>query len=731
MTRQIIPVEFEYRDKVKKFGLVVCDQQIATVCDPIENEYGVFEDVEVLIEGMSYDDIIKNFPATPAMRRQGHKYSMIDLMRSIIYEEYKFTGIDREPGNVRHFWYTHLKYIVEDVLGLGETDSIKTTINKAWGDVIVSGLVTYEGMNVYSKKENIRHSVIRDSPFANLIIATEKEDLFSKLVWIPQLFNCTQIAGGGQPSRAVSRAFILELKTNKVDIDQDFYMCVISDLDPAGYYIQEAFRAQLEKAIEYYGGEGTIEIIRLFVRKDQVTQSLIEHRAMKCEDINAMSESAKKAENTKWEYFCKMTGGGLYKYKDGEKYRAKLELDAFGSDNIERSIIRELLKVIAESSDESMIMIPEIMRIFNEERVEAIEDILKKHKDDWLQPVIDEFLSNTNTLQRELESTTRSEKRQEHDDHDERTEPVSTKYNEAQARVENIIDERIDAEEEIIQDYRIERGFDVTLEYIEEQIRMLENLRYTIDEEVRANCPDEYNEIERLREMWRKVRDFLDEREKVEMEPLIEEHKKILADIELRDQFRIGELDKFRRWKSTLFDPILQQIKRQIENGMSIENLDYWYRDLEADGRTKPHISLLMSESDALVERDISAWEQPDEGILPVFAENDLLQKASETKDENVGRVRRGFTSDFLGEMRIILLERGEFIDVIYPEIPEFDDIGVEIQELHEKIEKDIDDENYKEPDEEGEDNDDQEDNQEDDSHNDNDGQEGLGSLFK
>lgn len=700
MTRQIIPVEYEYRDKTKKFGLVVCDKQIATVCDPIENEYGVFEDVKVLVEGMSYENIIDNFPATPAMRRQGHEYSMIDLMRSIIYEEYKLTGIDREPGNVRHFWYTHLKYIIEDVLGLGETDSIKTTINKAWGDVIVSGLVTYEGMNVYSKKENIRHSVIRDSPFANLIIATEKEDLFSKLVWIPQLFNCTQIAGGGQPSRAVSRAFILELKNNKVDIDQDFYMCVISDLDPAGYYIQEAFRAQLEKAIEYYGGEGTIEIMRLFVRKDQVTQSLIEHRAMKCEDINAMIESARKAEDTKWEYFCRMTDGGLYKYKDGEKYRAKLELDAFGSDNIERSIIRELLKVIAETSDESMIMIPEIMRIFNEERVEAIEDILKKHKDDWLQPVIDEFLSNTNTLQKELESTTRSEKREEQRDHDERTEPVVTKYHEAQARVDNIIDERIDAQEEYIQDYRIERGFDVTLEYIEEQIRMLENLRYTIDEEVRANCPDEFNEIERLRRMWKKVRDFLNEREKVEMEPLIEEHKKILADIKLRHQFRIGELDKFRRWKSTLFDPILQQIKRQIEDGMSIENLDYWYRDLEADRRTKPHISLLMSESDALIERDISAWEQPDEGILPVFAENDLLQKASKTKDENVGRVRRGFTSDFLGDMRIILLERGEVIDVIYPEIPEFDDIGGELQELHEKIEKDIEDENYKEPDE-------------------------------
>lgn len=28
MTREIIPVVFEYRDKVRKFGLVVCEQQI-------------------------------------------------------------------------------------------------------------------------------------------------------------------------------------------------------------------------------------------------------------------------------------------------------------------------------------------------------------------------------------------------------------------------------------------------------------------------------------------------------------------------------------------------------------------------------------------------------------------------------------------------------------------------------------------------------------------------------
>jgi len=690
LSRQLIPVEFEYRGSNRKFHLVVCDQQIATVCEPIENEYGVFEDVEVIKEGMNYEDIKENFPPTPHMANQGYEYSMIDLIRSIIYEEFSQTGIDRETGNVRHFWYTHLKYIIEDVLGLGETESVKTTINKAWGDLVISGLVTYEDMNIISSKENIRHSTVRDSPFANLIVASEKEDLFDKLSWIPKLFNCTLIAGGGQPSRAVARSFILELRENGVDLDQHFYMCVISDLDPAGYYIQEAFKAQLEKAIEYYGGSGDIEIFRLFVRKDQITQTLIEKRAMKCEDINAASDSARKAEDTKWEYFCSVTEGGLYKEKDGIKYRAKLELDAFGSETIERAIIVELLKIIQETNDESMIMIPEIMRVFNEQRVGAIEDILRKHKDDWLQPIIDEFLSSTETLEDDLNDITREETIQEYDDHEDRTRDTKEKYEEARDRVHDNITDRIGYQEEMIQKYQISRGFDKTLDYIDQQIEMLKKLKQIIWDEIRTDCPSEFLEIERLQDIENNVIKFLNNREEIDMEPFEEEHRNILADIESRERYRMKELNKFRRWKSTLFDPPLQQLKRQIEDKMSITNLDYWYRDLEKDLRTRPHVALLMSEPNMLLVEDLSAWEQPVEGILPVFTEDDLLKKASNLKDENIGRVRRGFTQDFLGGMKKILLEKGEFIEVVYPDVPKFDDIEGEVQELKEKISESI-----------------------------------------
>ena len=67
-------------------------------------------------------------------------------------------------------------------------------------------------MDIFSAKEAGRISIIKDSPFNNIIIAVEKQNFFETFKWIPHLFNCTLITAGGAPSRAVTRRFILELK---------------------------------------------------------------------------------------------------------------------------------------------------------------------------------------------------------------------------------------------------------------------------------------------------------------------------------------------------------------------------------------------------------------------------------------------------------------------------------------------------------------------------------------
>jgi hypothetical protein len=679
MGREVLPIEYEYRGETSRFGLVVCDQQIATICQPIENEEGFYENYTILRQGMSLDEIEENFPPTPLMAKQGKTYSLMDLIRSIIYEEFQNSNGMREPGNVRHFWYTHLKYIMDEVLGIGETESVKTAINRAWADLVVSGLVTYEGLNITSAKENIRHSAIRDSPFSDIIVAVEKEDLFDKFKWIPKLFNCTLIAGGGQPSRAVARSFILDLSNNGVDLDQHFFMCVISDLDPDGYYIQEAFKSQLESAIQFYGGSGSIEIRRLFVRKDQISQKLIDFQAMPYGSLNIRKESVRKAEDTKWEWFCSVTDGGVYKAKDGVEQRARLELDAFGSNTIEKSIVRELLDIIHQTNDESMIMIPEIMRVFNELRLDVIKDLAKRHRDAWLQPIIDDYLSQTDALERDLRNETEREVDSENERYQEATAPTREKYSEQRDRVNSKTRDRRDVQEDLIEDYRIEKGFRKTLDYIDEQIEMLERLRSIIDDQTAVEMEDAFNEIDLIEEEGVSATKKIDEMEESEMVPFNEEHRDLLQDLRNRHLYRMRILDLFRQEKTTKFGPLEQEVLRQVSLRMSIEEMRFWYVDLEGDHRTRPHISRLMTDPDALMVDEISAWDQAERGSTPVFAEDDLLQQASERKDEHVGMVRRGFTPAFQEAMVSILQERGE-------------DLGSEIGELHERIKRGIDD---------------------------------------
>jgi len=493
------PIVYEYGGKTRSFNLVECDEQITTICEVFEQDDCDEFEIRVVSEGMTYAQICEHFPP---IRKGSYDFSLVDIMRAIIFEAFRDEGDGLDGGNVRHFWYTHLKFIVEDILRLGETSSVKGAINTAWQDLIVSGLVTYEGMKIVSAKENVRRSFVRDSPFSNLIIAVEKENLFDTFEWIPELFNSTLITAGGQPSRAVSRSFVRELRDNCVDLDQTFYMATISDLDPAGYYIQEAFRKQLEKAIEFYGGSGHVVIRRLFVTVNQVSSNLLKHKVMPCEDVGAKSVGAKKSEDTKWDYFCDQTitdsnpDGGLYKVDAGVRRRAKMELDAFPNHIIEKHIIEELLKIIHDTSDESLIMIPEIMRIFALLKDDVRDEIFKNHRDDWLTPIIELFLEKANLLKDEMEVLTDNEESIENDRYVKEIYPIHERFEELRKTEKEVCEIVREEQEEVIDEYKEEHGFDVRLADIEEEIERLEEEATDIDDKIHDDCGEQFEAIE-------------------------------------------------------------------------------------------------------------------------------------------------------------------------------------------------------------------------------------------
>lgn len=388
------------------------NRQIATICDTVENPETHKIDTTISKPGMTKEEIMHHFP--PYRGRCRGLCNAERLIGSIIYEAYRKEALlgKLEPGNVRSFWYTHLKAILVGMFQKEDNQNLDCIINKAWGCVIDSGVVTYEEMNITSEKESGRLSVVKDSPFNNIIIAVEKLSFFNSFSWLPKLFNCTLITAGGQPSRAVTRRFIFELKELGVDLGQDFYMCTASDLDPSGYHIQEAFKKQLEKAIEFYGGTGKIEISRLFIRKDQVTPELLIAQGIPWGYKNKEDEKKElvdKMQDTIWERFCEKTDGGLYIPKPGgwtgkvivkdgkEMVRALLEMNVFPLSIIEHALIKELLKIIRETNDETKIMIPEIMRVFNELKSEVEE------KEDEKQERLPELFEKKEKLEEQIE----------------------------------------------------------------------------------------------------------------------------------------------------------------------------------------------------------------------------------------------------------------------------------------------------------------------------------------
>lgn len=643
-----IEQEYYYDNKLKKTKVrFFPDKSIATIT---ETTFTGDESIEVGIveEGMTREELEEYFPPMTIHQNFGNTFNLSKIIRSVIYEAYVKEGINIEEGNVRNFWYTHLKKIITEILGLGETDTVLSSINDSWGQMINSGLVNYEGMNIVGGKEDSRLSVVKDSPFSNLIVAVEKVDYFHKYKWIPRLFNSTLITAGGQPSRTVARAFIRQLKDLGVNLDQNFFMCTVSDLDPAGYYIQDAFRKQFESALEYYGGSGSVEIRRLFVRRDQVTDELLSAQAMPCRD-KAKSDSAKKAEDTKWEYFCRETNGGIYISTNGKQVRALLEMNAFSKEVIEQSIIKELLKIIFETNDESKIMIPEMMRVFEEMKLDVSESIYEYWKKQLIQPLINHFL----------------------DDTDKWSTQISNIYWENKDTIEERYDEQID---ELNKEAREqEPELYEQKDDLEEKISELENKLSDIDAEIGEKCSEIFEKVEAL------------ESEK-EDEITIERNKR---------EYREKKLEEFKDEKATVFNPLEQELKNNIlEYATTSTELLFYFKDIEQMNRFRPHIGRLLTQPNLLLVDNLSCFEHP----VNTFTETDLLHKASKVKDENVGNVRNAFPKVFTDEMKKFISEimQKKTFSIDEDKV-EYTDLSEEVKQAMDTTEEAIDDGSWEE----------------------------------
>lgn len=616
-------------------------RQIATICETYDNPATGKIETTITQPGMNREELLKYFS------KKDGSINIEYLIRSIIYEAYQKEGLtgNIDGGNVRHFWYTHLKTIIVRILGKNDDDSISSAINRAWKHAINSGAVTYEAMGIYSDKESGRVSIVKDSPFNNIIIAVEKQNFFDTFNWIPRLFNCTLITAGGQPSRAVARRFIFELKNDGVDLDQTFHMCIASDLDPAGYYIQQAFKEQFDLAIKYYGGIGRVEIHRLFVRKDQVTDELLD-----AQGIAWNPDNDKKSIETIWNNFCNKTDGGLYIPKpdgwtgktevidDKEMVRALLELDAFSTSVIEKSFVKELLKIIRVTSDETKIMIPEIMRVFDEIRSIISDELYDEWNDKLIDPLKREFLKDTQQWKEFIENTRRDA------------------LDEINDRYDSLVDEKDQEKHD-----RVPELYDKK-EELENKIQELEDELSDVESDIDDKCSDINDEI-----------DELETKRADEKQPIYNDYN-----------FRMKKYNDFNEEHIAIFNPVEQGLKNDIHQ--KLIDLDYRFKALEIRDEIKTEIAGLCINTDLLLKNNISCFEHP----TPAFHGDNYLEKASLLKDVHIGNVRDSFPHRLLNGMKQIW--RNDARDFIFElgETIEMQDLSDEVKSAMDTTEEEL-----------------------------------------
>jgi hypothetical protein len=603
------------------------DKQIASIADAyFDEETGLFE-VELKELGMTREEIEFHFPPPPSSVAKAIKnnkiplsFNMRKLMRSMIYEEWSKQGNKRPAGNVRRFFYTNVIYTFTRIMEFKNMESLYTSLNNAWGDLINSGMITYEDMNITSGKGEWLHSFARHSPFSNFIICVEKESLLQSLSWIAKIFRTTIVTAGGQPSRSAIRNFVKELVDWKCDVDKLFNLLIITDLDPAGDYIEGAFNSQIDKAVKYYNDKkgGTEEPSRLFLTLDQISDGLLNEFAVPAFDKNATTKQAIKSAKTKIKRFREKLG------KDCDRLMIddvmmKVELEVIKPHQMERKIVSEFIKLI---EDHSLIIIPEIMNETETQRNNVIHTFYEEYIEENVNPLIEEFLepvdegkNDINDLgteqQQKIKSTYNKIEREMTKDRYNMEDLIDEQYKPMINKYEEYVDDLVSEEEKEIEDLE---------KQIEDLEKQIEELKDVIEEKV-GMYREEIDEIDYHR---KEIHNHLYNKQEHLLKPEKQLRDELIKKVQEEWEKYIKKLDDFKAQQRGKFGSHLKSVEVQYQEELNSEKFPVYFDEIETNENIQKQMAYLLTEPELLLDEKKSCLQHP----KPVFREDDILEAA-------------------------------------------------------------------------------------------------------
>lgn len=171
---------------------------------------------------------------------------IVQLIGNIAWQAYnwiKAGRLDPFDGNLRSFWYSHIKPVLGRVLPAvneGHYGAMSAVFAKYVGGY---GLFRYADFGFVEDNDSLR--AIGDR-HPQVIVLAEKKGHWRALQKIHAQTGATVISLGGQPSLMTTEYFVTAL-AKATPLDQTFHLITDVDYDPSGQIIAESFRAQLRQ----------------------------------------------------------------------------------------------------------------------------------------------------------------------------------------------------------------------------------------------------------------------------------------------------------------------------------------------------------------------------------------------------------------------------------------------------------------------------------------------------
>ena len=206
----------------------------------ILDKEGIFDYEQPIFE-MPTEELLEEF----SFRTSGNP-NAIRTIKNIIWQAYTWIQDGKRDvvdGNLRSFWYADVK----PVLSRMGFDTGGRSYTERLYDAFVE-MVTELGLFFYGDfgfiDEHAHHRGIGKRN-GHLAVFSEKHGLFPVLKEIYEAHDTSFISLGGYPSHMATEFFVHDLR-EKGFAGKEVVLFSIVDYDPAGYWIEQSFREQLE-----------------------------------------------------------------------------------------------------------------------------------------------------------------------------------------------------------------------------------------------------------------------------------------------------------------------------------------------------------------------------------------------------------------------------------------------------------------------------------------------------